>query len=1140
MDTAETPDGLNPETIDYSIVPEDQVEYTPQLCLDEAGDIIGYLVQLLPALRDPPPVDYEMEVTHCTDGHVEDMYRKLANAIFPRASKRLVQRLGHSNWQRHRNLWPSSDRAGAPGGRVHRRATKRGLTPWERKLQRPDSSRKTYSERYPSHMAESDAESSTIVSHPETVLTKIHRMDQDSTTSATDSSHHSPILDLLVVPQPPVDLTRTDQFYCPYCQSELPLTFSSKRLDMKDWAAHVYHDLKPYMCTWEDCFHEHRLYGDRGEWFQHELNFHRSDLVFFCGLCRADFSAADHLEAHLQSSHRDLSPDQYDLLKDGCNRYFGDPLVEEPCVFCGKVCQNVDELESHLGNHMEAFALATLLDDESADEEEMDGDEIVAEYIAGMRRVQGHGGDMLPVDEETHADTLIDATPVDIDVGMVDASDSHGDVEPNPVKSRDISWFGRVEDYLSAQSTLGSIPTIRHNVRARYDNFVGRDMDLERIHGHLSIPGQICTVIGRGGVGKTAIALEYLYKYESEYSYVFWVEAETPGLCAERYGSIASKLGLDEKLSDEDARKYLVKETLTKSERRWLLIFDNVASWGDISRYVPRNLPRTKGSIIITTRSSSILQIPPRYSAFRNHHAVELDVWCLDHSREFLLTSIQPSLERGKLQAHEEYDLARQVVEVVGRLPLAISMIVGYLKVSRCTLVDFLEMWEEKEEYIDKKKGRRIDIGEGDIDSTIDSLWTIGIREVRMNSRRLLDILSFLDPETIQKSLLVGDHKDEYLEFLNSSESLRYAVHQPSASVHLLTRSFSYKRMISELSGRRLLVLKQTNRGEPAYNIHRLLQQKILLDMEDYAFADAFRKSFRLIRRRFPAADPQQVPDPRTWDSCQEYIPHVFTFCRIYNQHAPIKSLLDPKPLELAELFYDAGFYVWARQTTSYDGLSFLETAERILDEIEMDQSAKIRADILCVTGLLLLNMGCCERQRGLRLLKKAWEIRKRIYDECPNGNNDVLRQNAANDYSLCLLNEHQFEEAGKLFQECRDRYLVWGPEEQNPFENSKYYGNYSIVLMWRGELDKALEFQEHALHLTEQFADRKGAYYRKAFMLACIHLQLGDIQGALDTHLEVLAARLKLYGKHHESTILSTYAVGATYHHLGDLSTAR
>jgi len=143
------------------------------------------------------------------------------------------------------------------------------------------------------------------------------------------------------------------------------------------------------------------------------------------------------------------------------------------------------------------------------------------------------------------------------------------------------------------------------------------------------------------------------------------------------------------------------------------------------------------------------------------------------HSCEFLLTSLQPKLQGEDLSDHEDYGQATKIAEKVGCLPLAISMIVGYVRVSRCTLDDFLEMWEEKEcrKKNRKKKTATEDAG---VDATIDSLWEIGIREVQMNCRRLLDILSFFDAECTPKALLVGDHKEDYLEFLNSSETIRY------------------------------------------------------------------------------------------------------------------------------------------------------------------------------------------------------------------------------------------------------------------------------------------------------------------------------------------------------------------------------
>ena len=347
--------------------------------------------------------------------------------------------------------------------------------------------------------------------------------------------------------------------------------------------------------------------------------------------------------------------------------------------------------------------------------------------------------------------------------------------------------------------------------------------------------------------------------------------------------------------------------------------------------------------------------------------------------------------------------------------------------------------------------------------------------------------------------------------------------------------------MIAELNGRRLLIVGNPGSSEePVYRIHRLLQKKILLDMDDYAFADAFRKAFRLIRKRFPVSNHQQVPDPQDWNICKEYIPHVQTLCRIYKQGASVSSLVDLNGEELARLFYDAGFYVWARGNTGHNAFLFLDTADKILDDIGFDKKAKLRADILGVTGALLLFSGCYERVNASDRLQRAFQIRKDIYVKHPEHDNDVLLQNSANDYALALLDSHRFDEAEKLFRNCRDHYLAWGPESENPFENSKYYGNFSTVLLWQGDVDKAIKYLKKSLTLTERFFhDKNSLYYRRVFMLGCFLLVKDDLRGALDKHLEVLTKRLELHGKHHEHTILSTYAVGAMYHHIGDLDTA-
>ena len=105
------------------------------------------------------------------------------------------------------------------------------------------------------------------------------------------------------------------------------------------------------------------------------------------------------------------------------------------------------------------------------------------------------------------------------------------------------------------------------------------------------------------------------------------------------------------------------------------------------------------------------------------------------------------------------------------RLPLALIMVAGYVTVSKASFNEFMEIWDEKQKYRAKLAKRSRLIAEGSLDDSIDLPWDIGISELSVNARNLLEILSFLDPENIPQALLVGDHNEKYLEFLNSTEA---------------------------------------------------------------------------------------------------------------------------------------------------------------------------------------------------------------------------------------------------------------------------------------------------------------------------------------------------------------------------------
>lgn len=1120
LPVGDEPIDLNKGRLIALLPEEEEVDAAPIVFLEEAAEIVGCLFKLLPALRDPMEEDEESLATQSWDSYSVEWHQRAmqkATGSFPRASQGLIQRLARSHRRRRQNLLRLRDlskrAADSLAGSGHAPRSHPIPPTWVRQLRMRADKRSNFA----------DSEVSTGQSQVESILSgkPVHwdKSDTSVANSQVTSIYHQPLTAATVAAAEAVE-----HFDCPYCYSEMPLAITSNGMTVDEWIEHVYVDLKPYMCTFDNCHRGEKTFSTRKEWFQHELDFHRSRIKWSCG-CRESFKDEKGLMHHLKNSHCVSVPENLPFILESCKRYTQDELSTQ-CALCGILCTSMWDLEDHLARHLEGYALGALPDPDRMDEGSSEGVEHarVREYIEELRQED------LEVPNDAVALTDVQKTgrqssPQRLigDVATSRATES-SDVLMTDVPDRDLGAGRNIPLDEKVHSFLSTVPVQprRAKLPPRDEFFVGRALDLRKIHDSLSATGQICTITGRGGSGKTATAIEYLHRYKFEYSYIFWVEAETPGTCQQRYNAIADVLDVGERPSDESSVTASVKSCLSKLDSRWLVVFDNVATWPEIARYIPRNLFRSKGSILITSRSGPTLG---GVAAYQHQIGIKLEPWSLDHSREFLLTSISPKLNRNNLQEHDEYHLAERVVSVVDRLPLAVSMVVGYIKVSRCTLAEFLEMWEER--ATSKRRNRKqadaaLEVG---IDNTIDSLWDIGIREVRANCRKLLDVLSFLDPEAIPKSLLVGDHEEDYLDFLQASETIQY------------------KRMIEQLVRQRLISLKTTDDGEQAYSIHRVLQQKIQFDMDDYSYADAFRKAFRLIRKQFPSASPTQVPNTDALDPCQKIMPHVYSFDKVFRDHFNdhnSAAMRETKPEDLAELFYDAGFYVWAAQTTAYDGLTFLEAADEILNKINFDPNAKLRADIHCMTGLLLLNMGYAERARGTKRLKRALEIRKVNYEREPSRNNDILLQNAANDYALSLMNEYRFPKAGNFLRECYERYQTWGPESENPFENSKYYGNYSAVLLWEEKIDEAIEYINKCLDYTERFTGGKGSqYYRRLFWLGNVYLQAGETQKALEIHLEVLTERVRLQGKRNENTILSMYAVGAAFHYRADLPSA-
>jgi hypothetical protein len=324
-----------------------------------------------------------------------------------------------------------------------------------------------------------------------------------------------------------------------------------------------------------------------------------------------------------------------------------------------------------------------------------------------------------------------------------------------------LAQWKSVEPTASAHSGQGTICTLQPPWNP---DFVGRIDDLAKIDDGMKEKGHITVIRGPGGMGKSAIATAYTWKFKSCYSYIFWVPAETAMICADSFCEIALKvIPHAESIAEEERLVNMGREFLEQTTDRWLLVFDNVDEAFDLRRFLPAEMSNTHGCVLITTRNRNldVSHLSTKAST------IDLHALKLEESRELLLKSANRGEPVDDMRAHPEYKLAGDIAKRAEKLPLALSLIAGFVLASECPLAYFVELWNERQ------MSRNAQEAPSDADDAMEMVWNIGLREVRTDSRQLLNILAFFDSDNIQKGLLVGPHEDPSLEMLHSHSPMR-------------------------------------------------------------------------------------------------------------------------------------------------------------------------------------------------------------------------------------------------------------------------------------------------------------------------------------------------------------------------------
>ena len=280
---------------------------------------------------------------------------------------------------------------------------------------------------------------------------------------------------------------------------------------------------------------------------------------------------------------------------------------------------------------------------------------------------------------------------------------------------------------------------IFHVPYERNPHFAGRDELLETIRYKIQDALQKgykhrIALYGLGGVGKTQIALEYCYRYDTEYDYVFWMSAVDQTRLLSSFREVATLIGSKEIASNqtpEDVARAVLR--WLQSKEKWLMLFDNLDDIYILKGYLP--LTHSSGHVLITTRNKNCDGIPAEGVEITPMNSYE---------------SVSLLLIRSRLQddPREEVKLeAENIVNELGHLPLAIEQAAAYIRSSQ-NIFEYLSTFRQNRKHLlhDKPQGNY------PYQESVATTWKMSfdrLAAINPSSIKLIQLLAFMNPDEI-------------------------------------------------------------------------------------------------------------------------------------------------------------------------------------------------------------------------------------------------------------------------------------------------------------------------------------------------------------------------------------------------------
>jgi tetratricopeptide (TPR) repeat protein len=636
----------------------------------------------------------------------------------------------------------------------------------------------------------------------------------------------------------------------------------------------------------------------------------------------------------------------------------------------------------------------------------------------------------------------------------------------------------RTQDFVEQQPDKGSLEVIENVPFARNPYFTGRETVLQNLHEALSKNSATAltqghAIYGLGGIGKTQTAVEYTYRYRSEYRYIFWTRADTEVALQAGFVDMAKLLDLPEKdATNPDDTVQAVKHWL-EHKGEWLLIFDNADTPEMLKAYYPRT-PR--GHILLTSRAQL-------FDTLGIARPLALEKMDPDEALSFLYT------RTGRAQSDPaEKNAAADLAAELGYLPLALEQAAAYITAKKARFQDYLASYQRQHLALLNKVQPKT----GEYPASVAKTWALNFQEVEQDplAADILRVSAFLSPDDIPLELLTDGASQlgpVIADALAASEgplTLNEAL-EPLTHYSLIRRD----------------VDAQT------YSIHRMVQEVVKDQLGGERQAQWAERVVRAVAQSFPEVDYQM------WTRCERYIPHVL-LCTAYIDRWSMTFS------EARNLLFQAGYYFYQRgQYGEAEPLwnSTLAMCERVLGPEHPDTMSSLN-------NLANLYADQGKYEQAEPLFQRALVTREFLL-----GPEHSHTLSSLNNLAVLYADQGKHEQAEPLYQLALETYeQVLGPEHPNTLST---VNNLANLYRNREKYEQAEPLYQRALAARErvlgpEHPDTLGSLNN----LAALYKNQGKYEQAESLYQRALEARERILGPEHHNTARSLSNLALLY----------